>query len=470
MRKRLLALITISLFLLTACQPTPENAPVVGKKDGKLEEMILHFQGNSQNYKFPEQWEQDFQNDEGNVTIEIDAQLDVPNVSAYPVVNAVPTTITKLDMEKMVKYFFGGKPVYDMPAGPNKSDLTKSILQYKYDVKTLLQSGKVHYTTHIFSAEEIQKELLKLQSIIEEYESKLASIEEIQRDTSSLDLVSEGEYKKITLVDTASGDYTSRFHIGIQDGNYSMRISFTLPDYSGYDDFEEPADNMPQGLDMTLEEAESLAKEMLADIGIEDAMRTKWFVGNYTGLDESITGVRNSEQCYVLYFCKPIAKIPITYFYDYEGASTFRPDGAEVYSYPWSPEVIEVYVNNNGVVHFKWQDSGTISGTINQNVQLLPWEDIKEKAIQQFRYKDIGLYHMGFDQENMTVEINKVKLGMMRVAKKDSLGEFMYIPVWDFFGNYIIEKPREDDYQVRACSMLTINAIDGSIIDRGLGY
>jgi len=37
------------------------------------------------------------------------------------------------------------------------------------------------------------------------------------------------------------------------------------------------------------------------------------------------------------------------------------------------------------------------------------------------------------------------------------VGSYMAVPVWDFFGG---------DYT----SLITVNAINGSIIDRGLGY
>ena len=278
-------------------------------------------------------------------------------------------------------------------------------------------------------------------------------------------MTTDGEYKTCTLVDTAAGDYTAKLYVSTKDGNYNTRLTYSKPDYLDYDDFEEPAEEKPQGMDVTLEEAENQAKDMLASIGVENAMMTDWFVGNYTGLSKEITGIENSEQCYVLYFCRPIEGIPITYFYDYEGTSTIT----ESYAYPWDPEVIEVYVNNHGVVKSTWKNRGTITDTVNKNVAILPWEDIQEKAIQQFRIKEIGQYIIGGLADQASIKIDRITLGMMRVAKKDTSGGYMYVPVWDFFGHYIYQR-ESDSYSERACSMLTINAIDGSIIDRGLGY
>lgn len=364
-----------------------------------------------------------------------------------------------------MEYFFDGKIVYDLPPVATRSDLNKFYLQYKYDLETLIQSGKVHYTTHIFTDEEIPKEQAKIQTIIDDYKRRLSTAEDIQRNKSHLEWQTEGEYKTCTLVDTASGDYTSQLYISVLDGNYSTVIAYIKPYYADYDDFDALRNEEPLGMNMTLEEAENLAKKTLADLGLEDAVRTSCFVGHYTGFNEKIIGIENSEQCYVLYFCRPVNGVPVTYFYDCEGTSTF----AESYAYPWTQEVIEVYVNNHGVVGVMWENAGTLTDTINQNVTLLSWKYIQNIAAQQFHRKEIGQYMIGGLTDEAIIKIDKITLGMMRVAKKNTSGEYMYIPVWDFFGDYVYQRD-SDSYSERACSMLTINTIDGSIIDRGSCY
>jgi hypothetical protein len=457
-RIKLFLLFATVALLLVACQPTPEKDVVIGKNNTT----ISGTQNSSGSNDYPDNWTRDFQNDEGTVTIQINAQLEIPNVSSYPVVDVVPTEITQNDIKTFVNYFFEGQTVYDTSSDSTKSELTKSLLQFQYDLETLEQSGKVHYTAHIFTSEEIPEEQAKIKSIIDDLKNQLSMAEDTKRNISNLDWAIKGEYKTCSVVNTVSGDYSSKLYISANDGNYDTRITYSKTDYSDYDDFEEPKD---EEMAISLEEAVNTAKEMLADIGIEDAVITDWFVGNYTGFSEEITGIENSAQCYVLHFCKPVKGVPITYFYDYEGATTYD----DQYAYPWEPEIIEVYVNNHGAVRFSWENIGTLTDTDNENVTLLPWEDIQETAIQQFRIKTIDLYLMGDDQGEMTIEINRITLGMMRVAKKDSSGEYMYVPVWDFFGNYIYQR-ESDSYSERACSMLTINATDGSIIDRGLGY
>jgi hypothetical protein len=471
MKKVLLIILIFTVCLLIACQPTPDKSPVVGKNDGKFEEKILQTQGASQSFTYPDNWKQDFQNDEGKVTIQIDAELEVPDVSAYPVVNAAPASFTNDDIKRMVDYFFAGKPAYDETGEHIKSELDKFILQDKADLVTLEQSGKVHYTAKVFTPEEIPDERNMILEMIKQKEGFYSSVpDNVERNPSKVELIKRNDvYKTCSVVDTPSGEYSLIFQASMSSDKTEDSILFFKYYCSSYDEFSDISNGPAEGMNMSLEDAENMAKKICADIGMGEVMITGKYIANYVGLDEEFIGIDNSPQCYVFYFCKPIEGIPVTYFFDYEGTAAFGPDGDPSYVYPWAAEEIEVMVNNNGIVSFQWDNPSTISDTVNQNVAILPWEDIKERAVQQFRIKNIGQYISGADQEKLSVKIDNITLGMMHIAKKDNQNEFMYIPVWDFFGKHIYGS---DSYSLseRAYSILTVNAIDGSIIDRGLGY
>ena len=71
------------------------------------------------------------------------------------------------------------------------------------------------------------------------------------------------------------------------------------------------------------------------------------------------------------------------------------------------------------------------------------------------------------------MRITDVRLSYMRVREKDNLDEGKLIPVWDFFGSRDIyqdggtEPYTEDQANM---SFLTVNAMDGTIIERNRGY
>ena len=75
-------------------------------------------------------------------------------------------------------------------------------------------------------------------------------------------------------------------------------------------------------------------------------------------------------------------------------------------------------------------------------------------------------------QATASFQIRTVKLGYMRVHEKGNVREGELIPVWDFFGEETIFYDQTEPYAEAGPykSLLTINAVDGTVIDRGLGY
>ena len=69
------------------------------------------------------------------------------------------------------------------------------------------------------------------------------------------------------------------------------------------------------------------------------------------------------------------------------------------------------------------------------------------------------------------IHIDRVRLGYMQMAAQNS-GEQTLTPVWDFYGweEYLHDDRKEPGVPNRQYSYLTINAIDGSMVDRALGY
>ncbi|MBR6861504.1 MAG: hypothetical protein IKM73_09300, partial [Acidaminococcaceae bacterium] len=61
-----------------------------------------------------------------------------------------------------------------------------------------------------------------------------------------------------------------------------------------------------------------------------------------------------------------------------------------------------------------------------------------------------------------------IRLGYLRVMRPDQPDMLTLIPVWDFYGTVTFNGSFIQNW---AChSWLTINAIDGTVIDRQYGY
>ena len=73
------------------------------------------------------------------------------------------------------------------------------------------------------------------------------------------------------------------------------------------------------------------------------------------------------------------------------------------------------------------------------------------------------------------MRVSEIKLGLTKAYERDSSDTFLLIPVWDFIGTMTTEIPQmsaEGDIIAdnNEKSFLTINAIDGSIFNKTLGY
>ena len=69
------------------------------------------------------------------------------------------------------------------------------------------------------------------------------------------------------------------------------------------------------------------------------------------------------------------------------------------------------------------------------------------------------------NSQGTEIQIDRVVLGYVRVSEADSYNTGLLVPVWDFMGKI------KDSYGVEnQRSILAVNAIDGSVIDRALGY
>ena len=179
----------------------------------------------------------------------------------------------------------------------------------------------------------------------------------------------------------------------------------------------------------------------------------------------------DGQPSYVFTLGRLIGGVPSIPIPNYEGTLAFGADGAE-YREPWNQENIKVVVNDKGVVGFLWEYPPEILDVLNENVAIMSYDEIKEIAKSQLQRSQTADEFELSQNGSKTIEINRIVLNMMRVAKKDSSDNYYYLPVWDLLGPTVVSagEDLEDSTIISEKSFLTINAIDGSIIDRGLGY
>ena len=211
-------------------------------------------------------------------------------------------------------------------------------------------------------------------------------------------------------------------------------------------------------------------------------------------LDDIQPSHRN-DNTWQLYYTPTVNGIPISSIrqdiydqeygrsYQYETYSCSEEVNPDTVS--WVMEAIWITVGKDGILSFTWDAPATNAKVQTENSNLLPFEEIAAIADTMLPVVIIGPSEArslveidainGFETR-MDVEITKVSLTLMRVRDKGSL-QGTVVPVWDFWGtsdwydaapNAYGYNQKGERYSVEP--LMTLNAIDGTVVSRLFGY
>ena len=154
------------------------------------------------------------------------------------------------------------------------------------------------------------------------------------------------------------------------------------------------------------------------------------------------------------------------------------------YSKPLANEYLRMWISSDGVVQFIWGNPLSVPEVLNDSVDISVGleEAISTMEAQAFiQYADM----YGSLADNIVIDIDKITLSLARIRYKGHPGQYIVIPVWDFYGDVAISSDerlpinanlrktdKDNEYTINNPyqSIITVNALDGTIIDRSLGY
>lgn len=216
---------------------------------------------------------------------------------------------------------------------------------------------------------------------------------------------------------------------------------------------------------ITQQEARELAKEKVAELGIPGMEEALVQLGIHTDLhgDEFTT----DNAGWLVNFTRTIDGIPVTYTGEQGGAYEDMESEFDTWGYEW----LQVAVNRDGIQMAQCYNIYDIGERTTENVQLISFDEVSQIFRQMILMQSADL-----DSETREYQIDRITFGYTRIydPATDSRSGVL-VPAWDFFGSYR-EKAEYEGESVEYISdsadmsHLTINAIDGSIIDRSLGY
>lgn len=497
-RARFMAVI-LAYMVLAGCQQTPDQN-IVSRKD--LQQMLdmaaspTEAHGSlADKMGVPERYEASFQDAAGNVKVTVDAQIIMPDADAVPIVRVKPKAFRQEVADKLIRGLFDEGTLYtpDSLIQLSKTDIVQLLTQLKKRKSELEAQGSKPSTQDKKTAKSGQSggavaeegtanQLDVVIASIEYYEDLLVSVPDEKEPAEAVTalnpdagayFVQAGQKKPGGGISTLTiiGDngtthrvtYVNRGDNDTSSGQYQIESEYNQNEDK---DGRAKADALsyPQ---ITEQQARETADQFLVSIGINDLHCTtieKVIGGSGTYLGGDIR-IGNIIKAYRLQYIRTVNGVPLTYT-NVRGAWN-DTDSSAIWA--WDYERMTFIINDDGIVELEWNAPYEIMDTVVQSAALLPFSKIREVCEMMIVVNNA--YKTNVSTE---LKITRLQLGLARITEQDDMNTGLLIPVWDVFGTatyhfenggievYTMDDPGE--------SFLTINAIDGSVIDRQLGY
>ncbi len=470
--KRIVMFLLTSMmtFSLAACQTTPEGLIVAGKNNDRLLEAAS---GNEEEKKsiaemlnVPERMILSVTDAKGEVSANADADIFLPDTDSIPVVRVRGRDFTQEDADRILGYFVGGAAFNDRyEAGYNAEE--EKLMQWieelpketDPDKRELIRRSIDKFKSAGIAVPDKPHEILPASKVFEQAEQGAAQITGYSKDGENhkyLSILNNlAENKNLLLYTCEQKGYADIGH----EANYYPEASKGNLGKLGF----EAAEQM--SLALSPEDAESKAAEALLALNISDTeLNSCEEVWGGAFLHGGIVE-QQERHAYRLEFVRNVSGALLTYTENNIDRSAVQIEErtGERLAPSWPYERVMFIIDDTGIVEFLWESPYEVREQVMENTKLMPFEDI-EAIFSRMILVTHAQYDTGV---KLAFNIDRVQLGMMRIQDKNSPATGLIVPVWDFFGTMTLDG---QDLPTERISYLTVNAIDGSIIDRRQGY
>lgn len=499
-KKKIIAVLCIMAIGIGGCQQTPDTSIVKNKNMDKLISAARKDQDNVSDLsdiKEYKDYKKTIEDSKLGVTIHADAKVAIPNVEKLSMFRVEQQPIQQEFLEKVRKVLLKDQKIYD---GSITYQKTKDVIEEEIAIwKREIADYEGEAQDKKEYEKEVQKEINRLKKEYEkapksmqfqgnESDGTIRKVKELlKKDPKNEfymwedDLNPDGDvYYGIT--DGNDGNYASlfvqnnpeygnclRYYVG-KHGYEFLEGAIVGGDEFGYlgeEQTEGRKEFTDEGTTISIEEAKKKADNLITQLGLsefqfyEGEMREEGADIRRELEDLETKGYR---KLYVLRYMRTVEDVFVTY----ESIGKFSESfvGEDVKKMHWPVETIEIRVNDNGIAGFFFEAPTKITETVVENASLKSFDEIKgifEKMVA------IANASQADDEPRETkITVDQVVLGYTRISEKDSFHTGLLVPVWDFIGTVEVTDGKETGIEKK--SILTINAIDGSVINRTLGY
>ncbi len=427
-----------------ACQATPQKNFVVNKNDDKLEQTIKATPAPSiQQVIDKDKWEEDYTIP--NLNCAINAEIIVPDTNVYPVYKVKKHLFDSASVDKLVRYLTK-EATGVRQTSPTKEELTAQLIAAKRGMYVEDDNGE-RWESYDGQEQRIAKLEEQIENATEE------SFEPITDQISPIPFkltYAMPSGARLHVEAKESSVYVTADKYGVIQGESWLGDGGAIPG--------EPPGTTIEGVKISKEEANAQLNTLLSELGIN----------NY--------GIAEAEEARVVftYTSEIISKgwqfiltrndgggIPVNlYATQFGGLLDFR---SEEYAERWKQDMITVYIDETGVRFFSWNDPFDITETLNENVALLPFDEVKDRIKNMIKFAFPKSVENGWLNGENIMSVDKIVLTNILIPMKDDSQHQMMIPAWLVYNTYYLEYNGQIVDESK--SVFAVNAIDGSSID-----
>ena len=461
MKIKAILIFTICAALISGCQQTPEGSTVSGKNNDTMEEIIKAERGSAVTTIVEDSdahWDYTKTYREGK-SLTADADIYPTDIDSVAVISIAPNTYDSGEaLEQIAQALLPNGDFRDRASEFSKEEIESIITEYKEEI--FLLENKMSTSGDLTKKrinDDPEEEIAMIGSEIE----RLESIYDSAPSDADLPLASysfSGRYSRMMAVD---GKTRMNFDfVNWDDGSgfymESSEYSSIENDISSF--FITPAGQVESsGLRAAREAADIYVKSM----GID-----------YMTCDLESFG----ENTYTFYYTRAYNGLNETYANRYVGTTVSGVDGSAVVMNLWGPEYLQIRLQDGEIVKLTWENRSKLTEIDNKSVSIISLDEAKEIFLKQMEY----MLTYKFDETNISasnylivedcdIVITQVKLGYTKLLMQDSKDDYKLIPTWSFMG-YDTLRVDEGNIVGAETAYLTVNALDGTIVDRGLMY
>ena len=466
--KKVIAILLIAVMALgtAACQKTPESPIIVGKNNEKLIEKAVTSRDTP--FSAPSRYSADepLTNPQGSLTVNVDAAVIVPNSDGLSTARVEKHLFTEAECQTYIAALFDGQTTYSGDVFETKAYYQQTILDWQRQLALETDEQK---------RQEVQGSITKFQMAMEslpEGEGLVEAPIEFSTTLSGVPTIflvsdgNDGKYRKIFIENNSStNQYRLIYSIGQNDyakiGNL-WNVAVRSDIKHGTDEYGSP-DLLPAP-SIEQNQAVNAANELLSLMGVSDySYKTSSLVFG------SINGT--VQKAYRLSYSRILGNNSFTLTSAPAGGGGAIDDGKGGHIEGWEYESMTFLVNNDGIVSMEWINPYDVSEVITNNTSMMDFNDVMDIFNKMIVVTNAYLS----DDMSKTINVDRIELGLMRITDPATRSSGLVIPVWDFFGNVTTafkngEKSYSELDNDPLNSVLAINAIDGTLVDRSRGY